>query len=205
MDQHLHGLFAQALDEDPGAPPVDLTQAAMRHGVALRRRRRLRIGSIAGGALAATVLALNLTAPHGPSAPRPEPAGLPVPGASRCVPMDKVAIFLKPDATEAQRAGIQATLAADARIRSFAFENREQAYENFVKLWRDSPDFMKSVNPGQLSESFQVTLTSAAEYRKFVAGITGRAGVDQVTPGGCLPHSGDNGNGTAGGTSGEAR
>jgi FtsX-like permease family protein len=190
MTQDLHGLFARALDDEPLPPPDDLVRAAMHHGTALRRRRRLRIGGAAGGALVATVLALNFAAPARQSTPLPEPAALPVPAASRCVPRAAAAIFLEPDITEKQRARLRAGLESDPHVREFTYETRKQAYENFVRLWRDSPDLVRTVDATRLPEAYRVRLTAASDYRTFVAGFQARPGVDEVTPDGCLPHEG---------------
>jgi len=202
MDQHLHGLFARALDDEP-QPPADLTRAAMEHGTTLRRRRHLRIGGIAGGSLVAAALALNLAVPAGDSAPSPETAALPVPAASRCVPQADVAIFLKPDVTATQRAGLRTRLTADPRIRAFTYESREDAYRKFADLWRDNPDLIEPVDAAQMPEAFRVTLTTRSEYRAFVAGFAGQPGVDEVTRDGCLSRA--TGDTPAGSSTGEAR
>jgi cell division protein FtsX len=66
------------------------------------------------------------------------------------------------------------------------------AYQRFTTLWRDSPDLVAAVDPGQMPESFQVTLKDPATYSAFAAHVAKRPGVGQVSgtvtvtgPGGC--------------------
>jgi cell division transport system permease protein len=207
MDQHLHGLFAQALDDEPPPPPADLTRSAMARGTRMRRRRQAKIGGIAGGALAATLLALNLAVPGRDSAPATEPAGLPAAGASRCVPLSAVAVFLRSDVTDKQRAGLRSKLTSAPGIQAFSYESREQAYEKFAQLWQDSPDFVQSVNATQLPDAFRIQLTAPSQYPAFAAAFTGQPGVQELIPDGCPPSVGPGaGQGApAGPTAGEAR
>ena len=203
MDQHLHGLLARALDDEPLPPPDDLTRSAMARGTSLRRRRHAKIGGIAGGTLVATLLALNLAGPGRGSAPATDPAALPVAGVSRCVPLSAVAIYLRLDVTEKQRAALQAKVAADRRIQEFSFESREQAFEKFSRLWHDSPEMLKNVHATQLPEAYRIVLTAPSQYPAFAAAFTGQPGVEEVIPDGCPPGAGPGAPATS--TAGEAR
>jgi cell division transport system permease protein len=197
MDQQLHGLLAHALDDEPLPPPADLARSAMAHGTTLRRRRQMRVGGIAGGALVATLIALNLAVPGRNPAPSTESAALPVPGASHCVPLSDVAIYLRPDVTEKQRAGLQARLGSDPRVLGYSYESREEAFQKFTQLWRDSPDMVKSMSPAQLPETFQVRLTAASTYQTFAAEMGRVPGIGAVTPDHCPTGPGESGTGGA--------
>lgn len=63
-----------------------------------------------------------------------------------------VNIFLRAGVTDAQRDEVRAGLAGIDGVR---YESREQAYENFKELYKDSPDLVDSVKPDTLPESFR--------------------------------------------------
>jgi cell division transport system permease protein len=188
VDQNVHDLFERALAAEPVPPPGDLAQEAMAHGTRLRRRRRLAGGGAAACVLAvvATIVALNLAAPGDEHLPVVA-AGAPV--QSTCSapprPANEVAIFLRDDITGPQRSDLNDALRADPLVLSVQFESREQAYEKFKVLWRDSPDFAKSVQPAQLPESFRVTLKAASSYPAFLPGIEHMAGIQDIAGGAC--------------------
>ncbi|MGX6603627.1 permease-like cell division protein FtsX [Micromonosporaceae bacterium Da 78-11] len=202
MDQNLHGLFARALEDEPRPPTDELAQAVMARGSTLRRRRRLRVGGIAGGALAAAVVVVNLAGSGQQVAPAPAVAALPVPGATACVPAEDVSIFLDADITAEQRAGLRAMLQADPLVRVFSYESQDQAYQKFTKLWQDSPDFTESVSPSQLPASFRVTLTDSEGDLAFAARFDGKPGIDDVVVDACPAGSGRGTGGEANGPAG---
>src|SRR5689334_15862573 len=67
----------------------------------------------------------------------------------------EVSIFLREDVTAAQRASIEQLLSTNPLVAEKTYESREQAFEKFKVLWRDSPDFVKSVTPDSLPESWR--------------------------------------------------
>jgi cell division transport system permease protein len=173
VDRQLHDLFAEALADEPVAPPGDLARDAMAPGVRLRRRRRLLgSGGVVGGLAVAAAAVVQLAAP-----PAPQPA----PAAADCT---AAAVFLREDVTNAQRDAVRAALAHDPVVQTFAHQSREEAFERFEQLWRDEPDAVRSVGPLTLPESFRVQLTGPADFAAFEAAFAGRGGVDTVV-GGC--------------------
>ena len=180
MDQNLHVLFERALDDEPVPPPGDLAAAAMADGSRRRRRRRLlAVGSVTAMiASLVTIVGLSLTSPAEQS--------VQVAGAkTACVamshqPVTSVAVYLVPEITDQQRLDLQGWLGKDPRVREVRYESREQAFQKFEALWHDSPEFAKSVGPRSLPASFQVELVKAAQYRGFVAGLKGVAGIQDV-------------------------
>ena len=85
-------------------------------------------------------------------------------------------IFLRPDATDAQRRALSDALSADPLVRNVRFESRQAAYERFNK-----PDFVSSVNASQLPESFRLKLVPSPRYEAFAATYAGRPGVGDLT------------------------
>jgi cell division transport system permease protein len=186
VPQDLHELFERALDGEPVPPPGDLAQLAMTGGRRIRRRRGLLAGGSAAALAVAVVVGLNL-APGPAEPPQTVPAGIaaampPDPACTWPVQneVSDVSIFLTSDVTDAQRAALNDALRTDPLVRELRYESRAEAYERFKRLWRDSPDFVASVGPQQLPESFRVQLTDASGYRRLAETFRYRPGVQDL-------------------------
>ena len=70
----------------------------------------------------------------------------------------EVSIFLRSDVTDAQRSAIDQQIGSNPLVANKTYESREEAFARFQQLWADSPDFVKSVGPNSLPESFRVKL-----------------------------------------------
>jgi hypothetical protein len=190
--EHLKNLFDRALDDEPAFPDGDFAEQAMAHGRGIRRRRR---GLLVGGSTAvviAVVAALNLAPAPAGQPPQVSAAGLALAAQTepRCTwPVSHdatdVYIFLRHDATGPQRDALGDSLRADPVVRNSRFESREQAYERFKELWRDSPELVAAVGPESLPESFRLNLTRAEQYSGFAARYAGRPGVQNLLGGVC--------------------
>jgi hypothetical protein len=191
VPEGLKDLFERALEDEPVLPDGDLARQAMTQGRGIRRRRGLLVGGSTAAAVVAVVVALNLTpAPAGPPPHVSAAAARLAQAEPQCtwpVPDDAtdVSIFLRQDITGQQREALQEALRADPLVRNVLFETREQAYRKFQELWRDSPDFVASVNASQLPESFRMELIRPAQYPRFAASYTDRPGVEDVVGGTC--------------------
>jgi len=185
VQQDLRGLFERALDDEP-APPGDPAGQAMAQGRRIRRRRRVLVGGSAAGAVVAVLATLNVAL--APAEPTPPPvtaaavmlAARGAPCAETLTRADQVSVFLDEDISESQRFNLDAALRADPIVRDLRFETREQAYAQFVKLWKDSPEFVASVGPDNLPESFRMTLAEPTRYPEFAAEILRQPGVGDV-------------------------
>ena len=92
----------------------------------------------------------------------------------------EVSIFLRDDVTEAQRTAINQAIDGNPLVQSKTYETREQAFEKFKVLWRDSPDFINSVGPDSLPESFRVKLKDPEQYAAFADQIKGQQGIQDI-------------------------
>jgi len=92
----------------------------------------------------------------------------------------EVSIFLREDVTAAQRASIEQLLTTNPLVAEKTYESRQQAYEKFQVLWRDSPDFVKSVTPDSLPESWRVKLKNPEQYAEFNSQIEGTPGIQDI-------------------------
>ena len=92
----------------------------------------------------------------------------------------EVSIFLRTDVTDAQRQAIDQALTGNALVASKTYESREQAFEKFKVLWKDSPDFIASVGPDSLPESYRVKLKDPEQYKTFASQIQGQQGIQDI-------------------------
>jgi cell division transport system permease protein len=92
----------------------------------------------------------------------------------------EVSIFLREDVTDAQRTAINQAIDSNPLVDSKTYETREQAFEKFKVLWRDSPDFIKSVGPDSLPESFRVKLKDPEQYKAFADQMQGQQGIQDI-------------------------
>lgn len=75
----------------------------------------------------------------------------------------EVSVWLRPDISAADRDAVRSGLAGIDTVAGVKYESREQAYENFKKLYKDSPDLVESVKADSLPESFYFE-TKRAEF-----------------------------------------
>src|SRR5262245_23920611 len=92
----------------------------------------------------------------------------------------EVSIFLRPDVTPAQRQAIDQAISSNPLVADKTYETQKQAFERFQALWADSPDFVKSVGPDSLPESFRVKLKDPEKYKSFADQIKSMPGIQDV-------------------------
>jgi len=92
----------------------------------------------------------------------------------------EVSVFLKSDITDTQRSAIDGAIAQSPLVKSRSYETKEQAFNRFKELWQDSPDFVKSIGPNSLPESFRVKLKNPEQYKQFADQIQSLQGIDQI-------------------------
>ena len=92
----------------------------------------------------------------------------------------EVSIFLRTDVTDAQRQAIDQAISSNSLVSNKTYETREEAFNRFKELWQDSPDFVKSIGPNSLPESFRVKLKDPEKYKTFADQIQGMQGIQDV-------------------------
>ncbi|WP_306215677.1 permease-like cell division protein FtsX [Actinoplanes sp. RD1] len=171
--ENLRDHFEYALSDDPGIDAGQLAHLAIAEGGRVRRRRqRIAVAGVAAGVVAA----LGVTAVVHQRPASPAPAGsemLLVGESSECrLPAsdDEItdpSIFLTATATAEEQSALAQALGSDPRAGTVHFESREEAFQKFQRLWRDSPDFVQSVGPESLPGSFRLRLTDARDFPAF--------------------------------------
>ena len=92
----------------------------------------------------------------------------------------EVSIFLRSDVTDAQRSAIDAAISGNPLVADKTYETRKEAFDRFQQLWADSPDFVKSVGPDSLPESFRVKLKDPEKYKTFADQMNGLPGIQDI-------------------------
>ncbi|MDT4994531.1 MAG: cell division transport system permease protein [Actinoplanes sp.] len=92
----------------------------------------------------------------------------------------EVSIFLRTDVTDAQRTAINAAIDSSPLVASKIYETQAQAFAKFQELWKDSPEFVKSVGPESLPESYRVKLKDPEQYKTFASQIQGQQGIQDI-------------------------
>jgi len=92
----------------------------------------------------------------------------------------EVSIFLADNVTDAQRQAIDQAISANPLVADKIYETREEALKRFQELWADSPDFVKSVSPNSLPESFRVQLKNPEQYQTFTDQMNGLPGIKDI-------------------------
>jgi cell division transport system permease protein len=92
----------------------------------------------------------------------------------------EVSIFLRTDVTDAQRQAIDQAISGNTLVADKTYETREEAFKRFQQLWQDSPDFVKSVGPNSLPESFRVKLKDPEKYKAFADQMQGMPGIQDI-------------------------
>ncbi|TCB88741.1 ABC transporter permease [Micromonospora zingiberis] len=92
----------------------------------------------------------------------------------------QVSVFLKTDISEEERAELGARLEADPLVSQVTYVNKEEAFQRFQEMFRDSPDLLSAVKADQLPESYRLNLVNPEEYKTISEQYASAAGVDQV-------------------------
>lgn len=83
------------------------------------------------------------------------------------------------EVTAEQKAAIEQVLAAEPEVAQVYPETKQQAYDDFLAAYEDSP-IRESLTVEQMQESYRVKLADPEQYRSVVTAVAGMPGVDEV-------------------------
>ncbi len=92
----------------------------------------------------------------------------------------EVSIYLKGDVTDEQRNALASKLDADPLIKEVFHETKDQAYENFKKIFADAKDMVESVGPAEMPESYRVKLNDPTQFTAINEGYKEAEGVQSI-------------------------
>ncbi|MFY9932805.1 MAG: permease-like cell division protein FtsX, partial [Streptosporangiaceae bacterium] len=83
--------------------------------------------------------------------------------------------------TAAERAQLQARLAAMPQVEKVYYVNQQQAYSEFRQYFANEPALVQDTQQGDIPDSFEVKLKNPeADYNIVSSAVTGAAGVETV-------------------------
>jgi cell division transport system permease protein len=89
-------------------------------------------------------------------------------------------VFMKPDATKQQIDTVRQDLDQDRQVNSARYLSKEEAYEEFKRIFRDKPDLVSTVEPSALPASFRVAPKQVKLTRELANKYETRPGVDSA-------------------------
>lgn len=92
----------------------------------------------------------------------------------------EVSVFLQKTATDSDQAAIETALKSDSLVKSYTFENHQQAYAKFQKMAASEPNLVAVTTPENLPESFRVKLTDPSKFSEIKSKYKDMTGVDKV-------------------------
>ncbi|GIJ33098.1 permease-like cell division protein FtsX [Verrucosispora sp. WMMD703] len=92
----------------------------------------------------------------------------------------EVSIFLDAEVTDEQRSALATQLESDPLVSQVTYVNKDEAFQRFQEMFRDSPDLLSAVKADQLPESYRLKLVNPEEYKTISDQYTSVEGVDQV-------------------------
>ena len=96
----------------------------------------------------------------------------------------EVSVFLRNDVTEGELDGLRSDLSGMPEIETFSYVSKNQAYEEFKKIYADKPELYEVLPEDSLPASFRISLVDAADAEEIAARINGSPGIDEVNFGG---------------------
>ncbi len=101
-------------------------------------------------------------------------------GTSQWTKGVELEIFMNPPATKGQIADVRAELEDMPTVKSFKYLDKDAAYKEFQRIFRDSPDLVRSTTPDVLPPSFRVVPVNAKETNLVAKHFESRPGVWRV-------------------------
>lgn len=65
-------------------------------------------------------------------------------------------VYMRPDAQQGQLDSVQGDLSENPQVENYEFLDHQAAYDEFLQLFRDQPDFTADIRPEDLPTSFKV-------------------------------------------------
>jgi hypothetical protein len=91
-----------------------------------------------------------------------------------------VEVFFTLGATQAQIARVRDALRQERGAASVRFLDHDDAYEEFKRIFRDSPDLVHSVSPEVLPQSYRVDLSDPSDGAAMADRLQALPGIDKV-------------------------
>ncbi|HEX2032277.1 MAG TPA: permease-like cell division protein FtsX [Actinomycetota bacterium] len=92
----------------------------------------------------------------------------------------EVSVFLREDASQAEIDALGQKIHGIPEVQEVYFETKQEAWDNFQELFRDSPALVDNVDPQALPESYRIKLTDPSKFEVIRARLAGEPAVSEV-------------------------
>jgi cell division transport system permease protein len=92
----------------------------------------------------------------------------------------EVSVFLKDEATPEQQKAIEERLLSLPEVDTVVFESKEEAWNRFKEMFKDTPDIVENVGPEALPASYRVKLKDPNKFEVVREALRGYPGVEEV-------------------------
>jgi cell division transport system permease protein len=92
----------------------------------------------------------------------------------------EVSVFLKQEVSPDQIQALQTRIAELPEVQTFYFETRDQAFEQFKRIFRDQPALVENVDASALPESFRIKLVNPEEFAVIRARLAGDPAIEEI-------------------------
>lgn len=96
----------------------------------------------------------------------------------------ELSVFLRDGITPDQQRSLEAAIRGMPEVQKVYFESKQQAFEQYKRMFKDSPAITENVDPNALPASFRIKLKDANQAQAAASKLQGRPGVDEVQFGG---------------------
>jgi len=90
----------------------------------------------------------------------------------------EVSVFLVDTATTDEISRIRAVLESSPGVESVRFESKRQAYERFLRIFKDRPQIIQGISPDALPASFHAKVSDAEAGTAVLGRLQGLRGVE---------------------------
>jgi cell division transport system permease protein len=101
-------------------------------------------------------------------------------GTSRWSKGVELEVFMNVEATQGQIDDVRTQLTDSKDVKRFRFLDKNDAYKEFKRIFKDSPDLVKNVTPAALPTSFRITPYDAKDTETIANRFETRSGVETV-------------------------
>jgi len=93
-------------------------------------------------------------------------------------------VFLRDEITPEQNKDLSTELSGMPEVKKIYFESKEKAFNEYKRMFKDSPAITENVDPEALPASYRIKLNDPKRAEAVASRLRGRPGVDEVTFGG---------------------
>jgi len=93
-------------------------------------------------------------------------------------------VFLRDEITPEQTKQLGADISGMPEVRKAYYESKDQAFQEYKRMFKDSPGITENVDPAALPSSYRIKLNDPSRAEAVASRLQGRPGVEDVRFGG---------------------